>query len=489
MRICATTEPMLHQRAAVEKIAPSRVGGLFMDMGTGKSLTAIMLAEMRQAAIDKVWWGCPCALRQTIVEQILKHTTATAEDVHVLTSASREEDILRASWIVFGIESVGQSDAVTLKLARHVDERSMMIVDESTYIKGPRAKRTDRLTKIASVCRYRLVMTGTPLTQGLVDLFAQMRFLSEKILGYRSFWSFEQAHVRYRCERKVLPHSGRRVEVRTNHVVGYRNVEALVGNVAPYVFQVRKEDCLDLPDKVFVERRFDMTPEQSDLYELTKREMILDRPVDDFFGSSASIAMFRLFGALQRITAGIATIGGGPVGHDRVATLLAAVDQVPDGEPVVIWTKYKKAADQIAAALVERTGDPDCATIYDGRYLDAVRQRNLAAWRDRRHRFLLATQDSGGHGLTLVECAWTFFYADGFKYSNRLQAEDRFHRIGQTRRPTLVSIVCNDSIDERILENHSTKGGALAAFRQGLDREGRTNAKDRLMSFVGGRKL
>ena len=488
MLISATTEPMLHQREAVDKIGGLRVGALFMDMGTGKSFVAILLAAMRQANIDRVWWGCPCALRETIVEQILTHTSATADSIHVLTSASRDEDIMRADWVVFGIESVGQSDAVTLKLARHVAERSMMVVDESTYIKGPRAKRTDRLTKIAAVCRYRLVMTGTPLTQGLVDLWAQMRFLSEKILGYRSFWSFEQQHVVYRKEKQRLE-NGRRVEITTNHVVGYRNEGALVAAVSPYVHQVRKQDCLDLPDKIFATRRFDMRPEQEDAYERVKRDLILDRPVDDFFGRSGAISMFRLFAALQKVAAGIYTIGGVPVPHLRVETMLRTIDQIPDGEPVVVWSKYRRAADQIVAGLVERTGDPDCAAIYDGRFADAVRQRNLAAWRERRHRFLVATQDSGGHGLTLVECAWTVFYADGFKYANRLQAEDRFHRIGQTRRPTLVSLVCNGSIDLRIAENHATKGGALAAFRQGLEREGRKNAKDRLLAFVGGRRV
>jgi hypothetical protein len=101
---------MAHQHAAVAKVGGIRVAGLFMDMGTGKSLTAIMLAEMRQAKIDKVFWGCPHSLRQTIVGQILEHTDATLADIHILTGNSKEADILAASWIVFGIESVGQSD-------------------------------------------------------------------------------------------------------------------------------------------------------------------------------------------------------------------------------------------------------------------------------------------------------------------------------------------------------------------------------------------
>lgn len=481
MQVSLTTEPMSHQHAAVAKVGGLRVAGLFMDMGTGKSLTAIMLAEMRQAKIDKVFWGCPHSLRQTVVGQILEHTDARLEDIHILTGRSKEADILAAQWVVFGIESVGQSDAVTLKLARHVMERSMMIIDESTYIKGPRAKRTDRLTRIGAVCRYRLVMTGTPLTQGVVDLFAQMQFLSDKILGYRSFWSFEQAHLTYRME-KCVTESGYRYERKTNHIIGVHGMSDLIANVEPYVYQVTKDECLDLPDKIFVDRPFAMTPEQADAYEQVKLDMILNRPVDDFFGSST--ALFRLFSRLQRVTAGL--MPGMP--HDRISSMIQMIDQIPVDEPVVIWTKYHHAADQIAAGLAERYGR-DVSTIFDGRIPDAKRQQNLAAWRARERRFLLATQDSGGHGLTLVECAWSVFYADGFKYSNRLQAEDRFHRIGQTRRPTLISLVCRNSIDERIADNHSSKGQTLHAFRTGLERQGGKGARERLLAFVGGAKI
>ncbi len=480
MPICVTSEPMRHQTAAVAKLKGSRVGGLFMDMGTGKSLTAMMLAEHRQDRVDKVWWGCPCSLRRNVVGEILKHTTAGEADIHILTSESRDEEIAAATWIVFGIESVGQSDAVTLKLARHVSERSMMIVDESTFIKGPRAKRTDRLTKIGSVCRYRLVMTGTPLTQGIVDLYAQMRFLSEKILGYSSFWSFARAHVVYRKEKI----NGR--EITTDHIIGYRQIEPVIENVAPYVFQITKSECLDLPEKIHVERSFEMTPEQREVYEAIKVDMILNRSVDDFVGRGASIALFRLFAALQKVTAGIHRRSDGSfIEHDRVDTLMRFVGQVPEREPTIVWTKFRACADQILPALEKEYGR-GCATIFDGRYTDSGKQANLARWREGRHRFLLATAESGGRGLTLNESAFAFFYADGFKYENRQQGEDRIHRIGQGRRPTYGSIHCEDSIDERIRQNIASKGATLGDFKRRIEKESRSRLKDRLLEFVSG---
>src|SRR5690606_18635480 len=206
MTICATTRtewscrtPLLpYQEDAVAKLLPSRVGALFMEMGTGKTRTAIEFVRVRQNKIDRVIWFCPVLLKETIRAEILKHTTCPPESVYVFDDRTDPRTVPRdAFWYIVGIESMSASARVVLTVNELVTERSFVIVDESTYIKGHRAWRTQRITTIGQRARYRMILTGTPMTQGYVDLYAQMRSLSPKILGYNSFYSFAANHLEY----------------------------------------------------------------------------------------------------------------------------------------------------------------------------------------------------------------------------------------------------------------------------------------------------
>lgn len=154
-----------------------------MEMGTGKSRTAIELVARRLPRIDRVIWFCPVSLKETVRQEILKHTDCAPADIHVFSDRTNERNVPPALWHIVGIESMSLSDRVTLAVNKLITSRTFVILDESSYIKGHRAKRTMRITELSKRARYRLILTGTPLSQGVVDLFAQMRFLSPKILG------------------------------------------------------------------------------------------------------------------------------------------------------------------------------------------------------------------------------------------------------------------------------------------------------------------
>jgi len=84
-------------------------------------------------------------------------------------------------------------------------------------------------------------------------------------------------------------------------------------------------------------------------------------------------------------------------------------------------------------------------------------------------RFFLATESCGGHGLTLNDSHYTIFYNNGFKYAERMQAEDRNHRIGQKKPVTYIDIICEDSIDERIENALQNKGSVVQDFKHEID--------------------
>ena len=99
---------------------------------------------------------------------------------------------------------------------------------------------------------------------------------------------------------------------------------------------------------------------------------------------------------------------------------------------------------------------------------EAERAISLDDWR-RNGRFLVVSMATGGHGLTLTEAAYSIFYENEFKYSHRIQAEDRIHRIGQEIRPLYMDIWARCGIEERIAKALASKGDAVADFRRKVD--------------------
>lgn len=458
MRSFETTTNLLpHQVAAVDKMRPTRVGALFMDMGTGKSRTAIELAKIRAGKLDRIVWFCPVLLKETVKQELLKHTDC--RDIHVFNDKTSERNIPRVRWYIIGIESTSSSNRVVATTNKLITDKSMVICDESSYIKGHRAKRTERITYISSRAKYRLALTGTPLSQGVVDLFAQMRFLSPKILGYSSFYSFAANHLEYSDKYPGM-------------IVRAHNLEYLAAKIQPYVYQVTKDECLDLPDKLHSYRAFSMTDEQHEWYEYVKADILSELDSHNYDNQwFTSIAIFRMFTALQQVASGFLNWDGKrhTFENERPAMLVSALRSLPEGEKAIVFCKFQYDIDTIKEALSKEFG-ADASASFDGR--DNEKRRSAAVERFRNGaRFLVVTQSTGGHGFNFQDVArYAIFYNNGFKYSERLQAEDRIHRIGQTSKVTYIDLYCRCGIEDRIEKAISKKGNAVKQFRNEVDK-------------------
>lgn len=445
------TSLLPHQQAAVDHLRRLKVGALFMDMGTGKSRTVLELAAMRTGKWNRIFWFCPVSLQRTIYQQVLEHTDIAPNDICLWGPRKTNH---RAVVHIIGIESMSSSDRLVCEYAALITTASFVIVDESSLIKGHASLRSTRITDLSAKARYRYILNGTPLTEGVVDLFAQMRFLSTEILGYNSFYGFAANHLEYR--QRTLK-SGRKV--RTKQIARSHDTDIIADKIAPYVYQVKKDDCLSLPDKLYETRWFSMTPEQRELYDRTKERMLIDCELHEW----DSTTIFRLFAALQTITCGWLQQGSTKtVPHNRTDLLLDVVSEIPDDERVIIWAKYRRSIDEISSALSAEYS-PDCVHPFHGDCSRSERDAAIDKWRQH-GRFLVATHGVGGRGHTWNEAAYSVFYADGFRYEDRLQSEDRNHRIGQTRRPTYITLRCSDSIDERIAKAHDRKSDVIDDF-------------------------
>lgn len=472
----ARTPLLNHQQQAVAKLLPTRVGALFMEMGTGKSRTAIELVRLRQAKISRVVWFCPVSLKQTIRYEIIKHSNCRNDEIYLFDDKTRQRTLPDAYWYIIGIESVSASNRVALAANSLIDEDSCVIVDESSYIKGHRSLRTQRITYYAERARYRLILTGTPISQGIVDLYAQMRFLSPKILGYSSFYSFARNHLEYSEKYKGM--------IENSH-----NSEWIAAKIRPYVYQVTKDECLDLPSKIYENRYCEMTQIQSEYYETTKQE-ILARLYEE--EDISSYVIFQLFTALQQISCGFLnqreTHHDGKtknwtteLEHNRLDLLLDAIERIADDKKIIIWAKYRHDIQQISDALSKQYGQDSCALFY-GDLKERQREASIGKFRTGA-RFFLATPSCGGHGLTLNESHTVIFYNNSFKYSERIQAEDRCHRIGQDNCVTYIDIWSDCGIDERIAGALASKGNVVEQFKEEVNKI-KASGKEKLKEFV-----
>jgi SNF2 family DNA or RNA helicase len=467
-----TTKLLAHQKKAADLMEPIRINALFMEMGTGKSRTAIELAVRRQLRISNVIWYCPVSLKETVFQEILKHTDSTASDIHIFDSKTSVHTVPGVKWYIVGIESMSASKRVIFAANHITDKNSFVIVDESSYIKGHRSSRTNWITDISKKTRYRAILTGTPISQGVVDLFSQMRFLSPKILGYSSFYSFAHNHLEYHPDYPGL-------------IVRSHNTDFIAAKIKPYVYQVTKQECLDLPDKLYSSRYFSMGAEQQRFYEQAKEEILFAIDTDQF----ESYTIFRLFTALQQIASGFWNRRDQKTGKmefieidsRRIDWLLSIVNQIPENEKIIIWAKYRYDIDQIKTAL--QTFNQGISVFHGG--LNEKKRHKQVEEFKQSNRFFLATLSCGGHGLTLNEAVTVVFYNNGFKYSECIQAEDRNHRIGQMRKVTYIDLVCADSIDSRIMSALNKKEDAVESFKREVDKikDNKTNLKDLIKSL------
>ncbi len=441
-----------YQMQAVKKLQHIKVGALYMEQGTGKTRTALELIKKRLDAgkINNVLWLCPCTIKDDIRFNIDSH-------------------ISRSDFIdIYGIESLSQSDRLYLKLLDLVAyKKTYLIVDESNLVKNYFAKRTKRITNLANTCKYKLILNGTPISKNEADLFAQWYILDWRILGYKSFWSFEANHLEYDDYGNV-----RRV----------LNVDYLSEKIAPYSYSIEKSECLDIPNKKYETVYYDLTREQEKEYEKAK-DLLLSN-IDEF----DSTTIYKLFTGLQQVVSGNRLINinplinepifSNPLDNPRIRTLLEEVECM-DGK-IIIWCKFKKEIEDISTVL-KKYGEDNIALLYGDIKLKN-RKIELDKFRNK-SRFLIANKTCGGYGLNLQFCSNMIYYSNDFNWATRAQSEDRAHRIGQKNEVNIVDICADSKIDERILTNLQNKENLSDWFKKELVK-GRNN----VINLIDGRR-
>lgn len=439
-----------YQSKAVDKLSKLKVGALYMEQGTGKTRTALEIIKnkMSKGKVEVVLWLCPCSVKNNLKEDIIKHTGELPIENNI---------------IIRGIESLSSSDKLYLQLSELVKNYEVyLIVDESNLVKNKMAIRTERIISISSFCKYKMILNGTPISKNEADLFAQWYILDWRILGYKSFYSFASNHLEY---KKVRLPSGR--EIMTDQIIRVLNVDYLTEKIAPYMYQIKKDEVLkELKPKEYHMRYFCLDDLQEEEYGLTK-ELFLFNVVD-----WRSETIFKLFSALQHITSGKRVLSAPEKrmrtenmytweNNPRIQCLKRTLEDIGE-DKCIIFAKYQDEINDIALLL---QSENKSYIEFTGKISQKKRQENREKFKND-VQFMLANKQCGAYGLNLQFCHNIIFYSNDFDLATRLQAEDRVHRIGQEKTVNIYDICCEYTIDVFIANCLQNKSNLLDSFKK-----------------------
>ncbi len=445
------TVPYDHQVKAFILSRDAAVFALFMEQGTGKTKvildTAAYLAQIGE--IEALIIVAPNGVHENwTLNEAPKHMPDWMEYESWVFSGNSEAKYRRADLkrvlesealkiITINIESVASrkikgvikpsKSAIILERCLN-DMKCMVVIDESGRIRNSTSKRSRYLKNACRQAPYKRILTGTPITNGMENLYGQIVWLDQDIIGYDTLTSFK---ARY-CIIKPLNFG--------EMIVGYKNQEELIERIDGFSFRVLKEDCLDLPPKIYKSHPVYLSPEQGRMYNDLLEDWETSFEEETL---TADLAITRLL-RLQQIICGWFKADDGELmpitgGDGRIKALKTILQDV-EGK-VIIWARFVVDLDTIEQALFDKG-----VIRYKGNVVDANRFQE-----DPSIKYFIANPASAGLGLTLTEAETVIYYSNDFDLEHRQQSEDRNHRIGTKGAVTYIDLIAKGTVDQKIV--------------------------------------
>jgi len=320
---------------------------------------------------------------------------------------------------------------------------TLMVVDESTRIKTPRAQRTKRIIALGRHAKFKRILTGTPVTQSPFDVYSQFQFLDPTLLSFYSYTAFKHNYGRW--EKKFTRKGEKSWEY--EELISYIHLDDLRQRLAPHYYRREKAECLDLPAKVYKVMGVDLSPQQRRLYQRVLADGVLE--FDDF-RLLTPLQITRLL-RCQQITGGfLPTEEPGTVKplpeNPKLDLLLELIEDHPG--KTIIWARFRAEIMAIVSKLKETYGH-DLVVEYHGGVPSNKRPEMIKRFQEGGARFLVGQQASGV-GIDLYAAETVFYFSNDFSYEHRYQSEDRCHRVGLKHPVLYIDLIANDTVDERV---------------------------------------
>jgi hypothetical protein len=404
-------------------------------------------------------------------------------------------------------------------LTRLFRQRTVMaVVDESLDISNHSAARTEMAIKIGRRARFRRILDGTPAAASPLGLFGQTEFLkpiqpglratrtrpatapTPGCLGFTSFYSFRNRYAEMEIkdfgEKDKLCPDCRNGDLRPKEDCGrcvglgfvgrmpvavvkrYQNLDELREKLASFSMRVTRQECADLPAKIYQKVFFELSAEQRRAYDELREEFITE--LRSGVTITASMTLTRIL-RLQQLTSNFTAVLPDPVTCEacrgepgapcdacgdlgfiyprvsawevidpktdpRLEAFLTTVDRL-DGQGIV-WARFRRDLEVLEAAC---RGRGWTHTRYDGSVTGERREAAKRAFQTGEVRLLLGNQQAGGRGIDLSAASWVYYYSHHWSLARRLQSEDRAQSLRRTDAVLYLDAVALDTVDDKII--------------------------------------
>jgi len=486
------TKAMAHQEVGLQRCDGKRNFAFLMEQGTGK--TWLTLADTERCYIAKKIEALVVIAPNGVHSNWVRREIPTHLEVESLTyywrgtptTKKAKADIERmyrthyeagkAPLRVFAIniEALNSANGYEALERFLLAFKCMAVVDESTRIKNPEAKRSQKVCKLGQLATARRILTGTPITKAPTDLFMQYHFLKEGLLGTKSFRAFNSQYAvlltadspqmiaimrKLGGKVKGIPQVVAKDE---QGIPMWKNLDRLADLIAPHSYRVRKDECLDLPPKVYKVVEFELAPNQRKIYDQIKEDYsyVLDNE-----GSLEDVS-FEAIAArtkLKQVTSGFINIYGEPVmlppeDNPRMSAFKGLVESIlgiDQDAQVIVWAIYEQELLDIKAHI-DSLGLTS-ALYYGKTKPGETRETIIDEFQAGRIQFFIGHAAAAGIGITLTKAETGIYYTCGNDNEHRMQSEDRNHRIGTVNTVTYYDLIGIDTIDEDIHRSNMMK--------------------------------
>lgn len=425
-----------YQKEAFDAVKDLEYAAVFHEQGLGKTKIAIdlLLYWLGQTSIDTVLIVTKKQLVPNWLREFKMHTSIKPA---ILDTNKQDHDFVftgPARVVVTHFEVLVAEKA---RFELYLTTRNVaIIVDESTKLKNPNTALTRTFFELAPLFHRRVIMTGTPVANRPYDIWAQIFFLDQgKSLG-TDFKAFQRET---NLSNKLSASAG----LQSDFEDAVSGIHARIKD-----FSVREtKNCkiIALPDKVYLRESAEFTPEQRELYERIREQLKIEVLKDGQRVEDDSSAIVKRLLRLVQVTSNPRLVDESFSGASaKEAVLDGVLRRILDGgEKCIVWSCFIENVN----FFCKKYAGFGSVKVHGGMTM-ADRNRAVERFYTDQARILFATPASAKEGLTLTTANHVVFYDRGFSLDDYLQAQDRIHRISQTKTCYIHNIIMNNSIDQ-----------------------------------------
>jgi SNF2 family DNA or RNA helicase len=412
-------------------------------MGTGKTRAAAeaLAAKMHAGELRFAVVLCPKRVMGTWAREIDTWTRGSLRPVILEGATSERARAIRelqetGTVLILNYEALRYPGMMGALIGLLQRAPTALIPDEMHRIRNPSAQQSKLTLKLASLAAWRVGLTGTPVIQGAHDVWSQWyavdlgQAFGANFVQFRREW-FDVNPWTY----EVQPRAG------AEHAIGER--------MRARGLRYRKEDCLDLPPKLYETQEVEPTDEQARAYRQMRDELVatLNDPENPATAANQLTAIMRL----AQITSGFLPMEDGRVHvfapNPKLLLLDELLDELLLDNSVIVWCWYRHDVATLRARYARHH-----PSIIQGGQTSADSEAQMARFQNRQTRLLIANQASGGLGISLTAASVAIYYSQNFSLEHRLQSEDRCHRAGSEihNRVTYIDLMMRGTVDEVI---------------------------------------